>query len=213
MIFGLFINLQSPQTKESPMRQFLHFSLAMLLSLASANAYTLEQPPLPEQIEAAILLNEDGTPRCRIGSAAELDASLDSLRECDERDELYARTIFDTEEISLGAAAPASFYTGMKVILVSASVAIATSCIVVGLNDRMDMNPSRTSFLKFLGGNLILATVGIVGGFVLPGAIAIKIAAGSGALEATGIISAIWGVGTGLLICSGVVEETSDGNE
>ncbi len=209
MIFGLFINLQSPQTKESPMRQFLCFSLAMILSFTSTNAYTLEQPQLPEQIEAAILLNEDGTPRCRIGSAAELD----TLRECDERDELYARTIFDTEEISLGAAAPASFYTGMKVILVSASVAIATSCIVVGLNDWIDMNPSRTSFLKFLGGNLILATVGIVGGFVLPATIAIKIAAGSRALEATGIISAIWGVGTGFLICSGVVEETSDGNE
>ena len=197
MIFGLFINLQSPQTKESPMRQFLCFSLAMLLSLASANAYTLEQPQLPEQIKAAILLNEDGTPRCRIGSAAELD----TLRECDERDELYARTIFDTEEISLGAAAPASFGTGMKVILVSASVAFAASCAVVGLNDWMDMDPSRTSPLKFIGGILILLTVGIGGGFVLPGAIAIKIATGAGVLETTGIISTLLGASSGLFLC------------
>ena len=183
------------------MRQFLHFSLAMLLSLASANAYTLEQPPLPEQIEAAILLNEDGTPRCRIGSAAELDASLDSLRECDERDELYARTLFDTEEISLGAAAPASFDAGMKVILVSASVAIAASCTVVGLNDWMDMDPPRTPLFKFIGGVLILSTVGIGGGFVLPATIAIKIAAGAGALEATGIISTLLGASSGLFLC------------
>ena len=80
------------------MRQFLSFSLAAILISTSANAYTPEQ--LPEQIEAAILLNEDGTHRCRIGQAPELD----SLRECDESDELYARTILDAEDISLGIA-------------------------------------------------------------------------------------------------------------
>ncbi len=118
------------------MRQFLCFSLAMLLSLASANAYTLEQPQLPEQIEAAILLNEDGTPRCRIGSAAELDASLDSLRECDERDELYARTIFGDEDINFAmAVGPEKIGEMVGVMIGTGIIATVFTCALFPLSN------------------------------------------------------------------------------
>ena len=150
------------------MRQFLHFSLAMLLSLASANAYTLEQPQLPEQIEAAILLNEDGTPRCRIGSAAELDASLDSLRECDERDELYARTIFDTEEISLGIAAPLPLK--ISAVLFNIGTMGLSGCLVGSFFD-LPEKKGLQFWIPWLGGMVVglVPTSLIVRNILVPG--------------------------------------------
>ena len=73
-------------------------------------------------MESAILLREDGTPRCRIGAnpseyltAEKLDefyreapgidfADLDALRECDKGDEIYAISVLGNEEINLGMA-------------------------------------------------------------------------------------------------------------
>ena len=108
-------------------RQLISFLLAILLGLSSAGAYIPEH--LREQgtqaqksvlqVESAILLREDGTPRCRIGvnpseylTAEKLDEfyrqglDIGTLRECDQSDELYAISVLGNEEISMGMVAP-----------------------------------------------------------------------------------------------------------
>ena len=180
------------------LRQFLSLSLAMFLGLTSTNAYLPEQPQLPEQIEAAILLNEDGTPRCRVGQTPELE----DLRECDESDELY------TEEISLGMAAPSTFGTGVGIAIFATSIAFASACTATQFADLMDIHPSKTSILKFLGGLFPLTVIGIGAGVFVPIAITARIAGGVLALEGTGIFSTALGVGSGLFLCS--YGETSD---
>ena len=97
------------------LRSFLSLSFAFVLSLTSANAYTLEQSPV--EIEAAVLLNDDGTPRCWVGQAPELD----DLRECDESD------VPEGGEINLGAVAlPSGAMT--KAWLASAAVGSIAGC-------------------------------------------------------------------------------------
>ena len=86
------------------LRRLISCFLAFALGLPSANAYTLEQSP--EQIEAVVLLGEDGTLRCRIGQALELD----DLRECDESDAP------ESGEISLGTAVPPIGQLGKAVL-------------------------------------------------------------------------------------------------
>ncbi len=113
------------------MRPFLCFFLTVFFTLASTYAYNSEQSPL--QVDAAILLGEDGTPRCRIGSAPELD----SLRECDETDELYARMILGTEEISLGMAAPTTpASTAGTVMLLSPAIGGLFGCAFGAVTNR-----------------------------------------------------------------------------
>ena len=94
-------------------RQLISFLSAIFLVLTSVGAQT------GVQAESAILLREDGTPRCRIGknpseylTAEKLDkfyrqgldinsAGLDALRECDQGDELYAISVLESEEIHM----------------------------------------------------------------------------------------------------------------
>ena len=109
------------------MKLLSFLSFAFALSLASANTYALEPPQLPEQIEAAILLDEDGTPRCRIGQAPELE----DLRECNEDDELYARMALNTEEISLGMATPlVNQIRTIVVVLSHITLGFLTTCAI-----------------------------------------------------------------------------------
>ena len=101
---------------------------------------------LPMQVETAILLSRDGTPRCRIGKKpskyltaenlgeryrqdSEIDfADLDALRECDESDESYASLFAvdsGTEEIVLGIVLPPNFG---KILFMNAAVGAAIGC-------------------------------------------------------------------------------------
>ena len=179
------------------MRQFLSLSLAMLLGLTSANAYTLGPPQFSEQIEAAVLLNEDGTHRCRIGEAPELE----DLRECDQND-------IHAEEISLGMAAPPSYINPMidkrlKIFFLSTGISYTAACSTVFLSNQ-------------IRGDLILALglVGIGGGHALSLGVTTIIAAGSAKLTTIGFISSIYSLGGGLFICGDVgdmlVEDSSN---
>ncbi len=81
------------------LRQVILFFLAIVVGL-EAKASEL-------QVQTAILLDEGGVPRCRVSEFSRGDAEIgptvfDDLRECDERDELYARLALETEEISYG---------------------------------------------------------------------------------------------------------------
>ena len=114
------------------LRQLISFFSAILMSLASANA-TVPSPLGKKdmaqdsalQVETAILLDEDGTPRCRMGkNPGESLAALETLRECNESDELYTRLILESEEISLGTVAPPSGPVG-KVMLVTITSSFA----------------------------------------------------------------------------------------
>ena len=96
-------------------RQFLSLSLGLLLGLTSTNASMAELPQLPGQIETAILLNEDGTPHCRIGSAPELG----TLRECEKGDE---RATFGTEEIHMSGVHPVMWIMGSVMGVLAFSV-------------------------------------------------------------------------------------------
>ena len=173
------------------MRSFLAFSLTVLLGLASANAYVAEQPQLPEQIEAAILLNEDGTPRCRVGSAPELD----TLRECDEDDELYA------EEISLGAAVPSGKM--IVVILAQAGIMGVSGCI---LRNWVEMAGQDFTFWHALGGALVTyLPIAIIRGKILAG------------LTVPGLLYPIFGLVSGVSFIVGTkcndANETTDNND
>ena len=80
------------------LRKLISFSLAILLIFTSANAHLpkyLEGENV--QAESAVLLNRDGTPRCRIGSTPELG----TLRVCDKGDERAISTL-GIEEANLG---------------------------------------------------------------------------------------------------------------
>ena len=98
------------------LRQLFSFSSAILLGLSSVGVQA-QKPAL--QMESAILLREDGTPRCRIGAnpseyltaeklgefyrqAPGIDSvGLDALRECDKGDELYAISVLGSEDVHM----------------------------------------------------------------------------------------------------------------
>ena len=97
-------------------RQLISFFSAILLGLSSLSA---REQKSTLQAESAILLREDGTPRCRIGAnpseyltAEKLGgfykqgpginfAGLDALRECDKGDELYAISVLGSEDVHM----------------------------------------------------------------------------------------------------------------
>ena len=126
---------------------FISLSLPMLLGLISANAHGSGQPPL--QVEIAILLNENDTPRCRIGQYNDvLPAELDTLRECNQSDELYARMVYDTEETSLGMTAS----PGRMVITTLASVGIMGSGGCIFKNVANGVIRTMSYYYSFGGG-------------------------------------------------------------
>ncbi len=82
------------------------------------------------QVQSAVLLNEDGTPRCRIGDLSEpFIADLDALRECDQSDELHTLAALGGEEISYGTAVPPA----VKVLFISAGVGAVIGKVLVPL--------------------------------------------------------------------------------
>ena len=98
------------------LRRCVPFFLAVLTGLTSISAYFpkhLGEDGVPAQesflhAQTAILVDESGEPRCWMGKHPnELyqteTADFDTLKECDESDELYARLIHETEEISYGS--------------------------------------------------------------------------------------------------------------
>ena len=107
------------------LRQLISSSLAILLGLTSANAYVaehLQQGEAAHQIDAVIVLDENGKPRCKIISngfllserfhefvernpeAEEVLDKLNALEKCDDGDELYAEFEPGPQEISMAGA-------------------------------------------------------------------------------------------------------------
>ena len=88
------------------MQKFLSFLLTNLIVFTSANAYVpghLQETLAEIEVETAILLGADGTFRCWIGKRPEERLTdFDTLEECDENDELYARMVLGVEEIQMG---------------------------------------------------------------------------------------------------------------
>ena len=142
------------------MRQLISIFLATALGLASTHAYlpNAEQTE-PAHIQAAILLGEDGTPRCRIGDAPELD----DLRECDEGDELYARMILGDEEISLGAAFPPG--KTFAAFLANTVVMSVSGCIFSNWLDHSNKN------LKYFAISVVGVTIGYLPALFIAGKI------------------------------------------
>ena len=192
------------------LRQLISFFLAMLMALTSANAYvsqrlggknTLGQESVL-QAENVILLNENGTPRCFVGErpgeylmAEQLD--VDTLRECDEDDELYARIIFGAEEISLGVA-PAPTAALGKALAISTALGFGTSCGIISLAYWLFPNTHVSNGIVEFGFTVVFLAGGISGGLLLPAMITGKMAAG---YEAGGVLASIVGGGLGLAIC------------
>ena len=176
------------------------------------------------QVESAILLSEDGTPRCRIGknpseylSAEKLDefrqsgleigaGDLDALQECDESDELYARMILGTEEISLGMAAPPGFIKGAEFVWEAGRVAAPvlaigffTGCLPVKMDDLFSVDMSVVSAKGY--GIVLMGLVIWAGGIAGSAAIISKIVSDSAIMGWALGISGAFGASAGLVIC------------
>ncbi len=159
------------------------------------------------QVKTAILLDEKGEPRCRVGEFHREDAQIgptafDDLRECDERDELYARLALETEEISYGVVAPPSSMAAkvLNTLIPGAAIGVLSSCLVVILANApfTDMNNPTHS--------LGIASIGLgvfVGGFFASGAIAVYIAGAKSGLIPSTMVMNVLGLGLGLLACGG----------
>ena len=215
MAFELFLNLSvNAQTEELSMqlRQFLSSSLAILLGFTSANAYVPHTPQLREsvlQAEIAILLNEDGTPRCRMGenpSEYFTTEEFDALRECDEDDKLYVRAGLETEEISLGmAGSPRSNGKDLKAFLVPIAWAAPSACAIVGLNRWLDVEHGDSDAKK-AGRVLTVGIIGLFGLWLFPAA-ALSVLKLDGAELVLGPLFGAIGAGPALLVCDKVFPE------
>ena len=135
------------------MRQFIAFSLSLLLSLTSANAYVSQNLEGEElQVKSVILLNEDGTPRCRMGEEVDHYAAT-NLRECDESDQLFAGV---GEEIRYGALSPSVIG---KTLLVGTALGTATSCLMIGAIKSFDLEGAIHS----IGASTLLVLISVGG--------------------------------------------------
>ena len=142
-------------------RQLISFFSATLLGLSSVSAYISEHLGGGVQVETAILLREDGTPRCWIGmnpseylTAEKLDQfyreglEIDTLRECDQGDELYAIAAHGSEEISHGVAMPPL----SRAVLLNISAGFLGTCLFL-------KNPT------VLNNVIMLGSIALAGGF------------------------------------------------
>ena len=187
-------------------RQLISFLSAIFLGLSSAGVQAQKSTL---QMESAILLREDGTPRCRIGknpseylTAEKLDdsAGLDALRECDRGDELYAISVFGSEEISLGVVVPPV----AKVWLISTAIGGTTGCALTVFNkwlsskdvgDATTLGQALITFAGGFGGTVIspmLLSAAIIpenmGGVIIGGV-------------AGGLVLSIFSTGVGIIAC------------
>ena len=119
------------------------------------------------QIVAAVLLNEDGSPRCKIvqeehdvfsserfddfvetnAQAEDALDELDALRECDSGDELYAEFVLNPQEISIaGVPSPSSGSLLGKIVMGSLSFLAIDGIIMRGegiINKLVRLGQSR----------------------------------------------------------------------
>ena len=188
----------------------LAFSLTQVRAHVSANLggegmRTQESRAL--QVQSAVLLEEDGTPRCLIGAdpgkyltAEQLEDfyatnssinpdTFDSLRECDEGDELNSiARLLGNEDISFG----------IKALFISASIGAAVGCSSVGLGDFLNINKnSSTAVVAIFSLSLAASTVTVL---AFPAFTAAKM----GLVDATAIgspLAFIIGAGSGLFLC------------
>ena len=162
-------------------RQLTSFLSATLLGLSSAGAYIPEHlggegtqtQKSALQVESAILLREDGTPRCWIGEnpsgyltdekldefyrqGLDIDsAGLNALRECDKSDELYAISTLGSEEISYGAVTPSN----VKMLLSVAAIGVAGGCLITGIANSADQ--SNKKYIKAVA-PMAIGLIGVV---------------------------------------------------
>ena len=212
------------------LRQLISFLSIIFLGLASVSAYIPEHlggkdPRVQKsnlEMEGAILLREDGTPHCRIGKLPSEDLNigvdnLDALEECDEGDELYARTILESEEINLGMAAPPGFIKGAEFVWEAGRLAVPmlaigflSSCLSTKVDNLLsiDLSDRNLPASQFFGAMIIAGTItvgGIFGGLALVQKAAVSRAVGW-ALGGVGTLSS----GTGLLICGDKSSKTRE---
>ena len=148
------------------------------------------------QVQSAVLLNEDGTPRCRIGDLGEpFIADLDALRECDKNDELHTLAALGDEEISYGTAVPPA----VKVLFISAGVGAAIGCL--GSSWAVIMSIGKEEESNFSMGVFAISSV-VAGaiGVLAPMAIATEMGLHS-AVAIGGILASVAGFGPGAVIC------------
>ena len=193
----------------------------MVLGLTSAAAYVPEHlggegTPVQEsapQVETAVLLGEDGTPRCFIGKhpseslvAENFDfTTLDALEECDQSDELYTRTVLGNEEISLGMAAPPAFIKGAefaweagKVALPVFGIGLLSSCLPVGIARWIDLD-KWSPFTHALG--VLFVGVGSLFGGLIGGVAFVSTLTQAEAVYLASAAVGITGFGAGFFVC------------
>ncbi len=147
--------------------------------LTSASAYVPKrlggdglpatESPSSLRVETAILMDENGTPRCRIGkhpseylTAEQLGefyreeaavATLDALEECDQSDELYARVALQAEEMNLaGAAAPTSLVGGLALSwLANLTLGVVGGCVSFKLLEKIDDQSQKAAVWSQVG--------------------------------------------------------------
>ena len=176
-------------------RRLISCFLAFALGLASADTCGAEQSPV--EAPAAILLGEDGTPRCRIGQASELDA----LRECDEGD------ILEGEQIGLGMAAPPMGAIA-KTLLASAVIGGATGCVLghVFANRPRFEKGAPPSFPKIVTIGTLKIILIMSAGFFASAAVSAKIIGGM-FVPITSITPTISSMFPGTIICNALSKE------
>ena len=201
------------------------------MGLTSVNAYVAESlrgkgAPTQEfllQMQSIVLLNENGTPRCLIGQRPNQDFiakqweefyaanprinanTFNGLRECDENDEFYARSILDTEEISYGAVIPpVPFFA--KAMLIGFAVGGVGGCFLRALEPLWKHSGER--------GVVSLAKLLIAVPLLLPGLVAGPLVTYSllGAeIGAAGFLVSLPGNGVGLLVCDKLIQTYKHG--
>ena len=198
------------------LRKFISLFLTGLMLFSSANAHVPEQlggEGLLQMEATAILLDEKGLPRCIIGGPSEYLTSeklgefygadskigpvvFDSLEECDENDELYARIILGAEEINYAMAVLPEPSIGLRALLAGFSLGTIGGCIFRGLDSFIHKGRSRRA-VRF--GKFLIAVPFALAAF-LAGPIAVTHLLGAEAGGA-GFLFSLPGNGVGFIIC------------
>ena len=204
------------------LRQLIAFFLATLMAFTSANAYVAEHlreesTPAQEsllQMQSAVLLNENGTPRCFIGQwpneyfnaekLGELNSHIDlntfnDLGECDENDEFYARSILTAEEISYGVVMPPVPDTG-RAIIAGVTLGGMGGCLFRALNPLWD------SF----GGIVISIPLMMAAFFGAPFVVGSFLGNAAGEIA---FLASVPGNGVGAIVCDKIAQVNKYGNQ
>ena len=175
--------------------------------LGGEGAQTQESRTL--QVQSAVLLGENGTPRCFVGThpgeyltAKQLEDfyaanssispdTFDGLRECDQGDKL---AVLGDEEISLGLAVP----TFARALLGGAGIGAGFGCSFASLNYILGGKIKNVFFATVSGISSLV--VFMVSGAMLPMFVFAVIKIG-GAVAIGGPLASLVGIGTGTDLC------------